>query len=163
MAQRQDPRSHENLLDLHMETIHPLVVHFPIALFLSALLVDLVALGLKRPAWHRVALWNLSLGTLGAAVAVLTGLRAEEIAKHSFEIWKIMELHERLGITTLTLGIMVTSWRLWKRDRLTSRARILTLIAMMVMASTVGFGAYLGGRMVYEFGVGGSFGASSPQ
>lgn len=141
-----------------MESLHPLIVHFPIALVLTALLIDLLALSLKRPAWHRIALWNLSLGTLGAGVAVLTGLQAEEVAKHSFEIWKIMQLHERLGITTLTLGVLVTSWRLWKRDQLTLPVRMLTMAAMIAMASTVGFGAYLGGRMVYEFGVGGSFG-----
>ncbi len=141
-----------------MESLHPLVVHFPIALLLSALLLDGLALALKRPHLHRVALWNLALGTLGAGAAVLTGLQAEDVGKHSFEIWQVMQLHKRLGITTLILGIMVTSWRLWKRDRLSRRARTLTLAAMLAMASTLGVGAYLGGRMVYEFGVGGSFG-----
>ena len=141
-----------------MESIHPLIVHFPIALLLTALLVDGLALILKRPALHRIALWNLSLGTLGAGAAVLTGLQAADVAKHSFEIWRIMELHERLGITTLIVGIMTTSWRLWKRDQLTARTRMLTMAAMMFMASTLGFGAYLGGRMVYEFGVGSLFG-----
>ncbi len=141
-----------------MESLHPLVVHFPIALLLTALLLDGMALGLTRPALHRVALWNLTLGTLGASVAVLTGLQAEEVAKHSFEIWRIMELHERLGITTLIFGIMVTSWRWWKRDQLSHRARVLTMAGMVLIASSISFGAYLGGRMVYEFGVGGSFG-----
>jgi len=141
-----------------MESLHPLVVHFPIALLLSALLLDGLALALKRTPLHRVALWNLALGTLGAGAAVLTGLQAEDVAKHSFEIWQVIQLHKRLGITTLILGIMVTSWRLWKRDRLSRRARTLTLAAMLAMASTLGVGAYLGGRMVYEFGVGGSFG-----
>ena len=141
-----------------MESIHPMVVHFPIALLLTALFVDGLALILKRPTLHRVALWNLSLGTLGAGVAVLTGLQAEDVAKHSFEIWQIMQLHKRLGITTLILGMMVTSWRWSKRDQLSQRARLLTVVGMLVMASTISLGAYLGGRMVYEFGVGGSFG-----
>ena len=143
-----------------MESIHPLVVHFPIALLLTALLLDFIAVGLKRPAFHRLALWNLTLGTLGAATAVLTGLQAEDVAKHSFEIWKIMNLHERLGITTLALGLLVVSYRLWRRDQLSRRARLLTIVVMLIMSSTLGFGAYLGGRMVYEFGVGGSFGRS---
>ena len=141
-----------------MESLHPLVVHFPIALLLSALVLDILALALKRPPIHRIALWNLCLGTIGAAVAVLTGLRAEDVAKHSFEIWKIMNVHERLGITTLILGIMVAGFRLGKRDRLTPRARALTMAVMLIMAATLGTGAYLGGRMVYEFGVGGTFG-----
>ena len=137
-----------------MESIHPLIVHFPIALLLTALCLDVLAVWAKRPGLHRVALWNLSLGTLGASAAVLTGLQAEDIGKHSFEIWKIMQLHKRLGITTLVLGIMIVAWRFSKRDQLTPRGRALTLAGMMAMASTLTIGAYLGGRMVYEFGVG---------
>ena len=137
-----------------MESIHPPIVHFPIALLLTALCLDGLAVWAKRPGLHRVALWNLSLGTLGAAVAVFTGLQAEDVGKHSFEIWKIMQLHKRLGITTLILGIMIVVWRLLKRDQLTRRGRALTLAGMMAMASTLTIGAYLGGRMVYEFGVG---------
>lgn len=91
-----------------MESLHPLVVHFPIALLLTAVCVDLAALVLKRPALHRVALWNLTLGTIGAGVAVLSGLRAGDVAKHSFEIWHVMELHKRLGFITLILGFGVT-------------------------------------------------------
>jgi len=141
-----------------MESLHPLVVHFPIALLLTAVALDTLALVLRRPSLHRVALWNLCLGTAGAAVAVLTGLQAEEVAKHSFEIWQIMQLHKRLGIVTLILGLMITGFRLGTRDRLTGRARALTVAAMLLMASTLSVGAYLGGRMVYEFGVGGRFG-----
>lgn len=146
-----------------MESVHPLVVHFPIALLLTALLLDGLAMILKRPAWHRVALWNLSLGTVGAGIAVLTGSQAAEIAKHSFDIHQVMELHRKLGIATLVLGALVTAWRLWRRDRLGKTSRGLTMLMLLVMAATLGYGAHLGGRLVYEFGVGGMFGrAQSP-
>ena len=143
-----------------MESLHPLVVHFPIALLLTAVGLDLAAVGLRRPGWHRVGLWNLSLGTVGAATAVLTGLRAEDVAKHSFEIWQVIQIHKRLGISTLILGIMVVTVRLLKRDQLSPRARVATLVAMVAMAATLSLGGYLGGRLVYEFGVGGSFGST---
>ena len=146
-----------------METFHPLVVHFPIALLLSAVAVDGLALLLKRPALHRIALWNLCLGTLGAGAAVLTGLQAEGVAKHSFEIWKVMALHERLGITTLILGLMASGLRLFTRDRLSPRLRFFTVALMLAMACTVAFGGYLGGRLVYEFGVGGAFEAKTTE
>ena len=141
-----------------MESVHPLIVHFPIALLLTATTLDLIAVLMKRPNLHRIALWNLGLGMLGAAAAVASGLRAQAVAKHSFEIWEVMEVHERLGITTLILAIMVLSWRVKHRDQLTRRARLLTLGVMLVMCTTVSVGGYLGGRLVYEFGVGGRFG-----
>ncbi len=71
---------------LPMESVHPLLIHFPIALLLTSLLLDVLAAALKRPELHQVALWNLGLGVAGAGVAVWTGLRAAEIAKHSYEI-----------------------------------------------------------------------------
>jgi len=145
-----------------MESLHPLVVHFPIALLLTALLLDALALILKRPALHRVALWNLALGTLGAGAAVWSGLQAGGVAKHTFEIHQVMELHRKLGIATLVIGILVTLGRLVVRERLPGWARAVSLILMLGMAGTLAYGAHLGGRLVYEFGVGGSFGATPP-
>jgi uncharacterized membrane protein len=142
------------------ESAHPLVVHFPIALLLTAVMVDVAALALKRAGLHHIALWNLTLGTLGAALAVLTGLHAESVARHSFDIWQVMALHKRLGIATLVLGLMAASWRLAKRDCLTPRGRVATLLLAAVMVGTLAWGAHLGGRLVYEFGVGGAFGRS---
>lgn len=143
-----------------MESAHPLVVHFPIALLLTAVLIDLLAIALKRPAWHRVALWNLVLGTLGAGLAVWSGLRAAEVAKHTFEIHQVMELHQRLGIATLTLGSLIVAWRLVARDQLGPRSRALATLLMAAMVGTLAYGAHLGGRLVYEFGVGGAFGTA---
>jgi len=146
---------------LPMESVHPLIVHFPIALLMTAVFLDITAMALKRPQFHRVALWNLSLGTVGAAVAVRTGLWAAEIAKHTFEIHQVMELHRKLGIATLILGVLIVGWRLWKRDRLGKRARVIVLIGMLAMAGTLGYGSHLGGRLVFEVGVGGPFGTKS--
>ena len=141
-----------------MESAHPMVVHFPIALLLTAVALDTAAFVLRRPVLHRPALWNLSLGTIAAGVAVFSGLRAEDVAKHSYEIWQVMELHERLGITTLILGAMAAAWRVGHRDQLTRRGRTVTFLLMLAMTGTLIVGAHLGGRLVYEFGVGGTFG-----
>ena len=141
-----------------MNNLHPMVVHFPIALLLSAWLLDVLALVTRRPHLHRFALCHLILGVIGAGAAVLTGLQAEDMAKHSFEMGQVMELHERCGIATLILGVGIVAWRLWRRDRWTPLTRAATMTLMTALASTVSVGAYLGGRLVYELGIGGSFG-----
>ncbi len=141
-----------------MESVHPLVVHFPVALLLTALFLDAIALIFKRPSLHRVALWNLGLGTLGAAVAVWTGLQAAEIAKHSFESHQVMELHRKLGIATLVMASVLLIYRLLRRDNLSVKGRVAALLVMAAIAGTLSFGAHLGGRLVYEFGLGGVYG-----
>lgn len=141
-----------------MESVHPIVVHFPIALLLTALGLDALALVLRREALHRVALWNLVLGTVGAAATVLTGLQAERVAKHTFEIHQVMELHKRLGLSTLALAVALSAWRLIARHHLALRGRLALLLAGTLLAGAVIGTGYLGGRLVYEFGVGGTFG-----
>ncbi len=143
-----------------MENIHPIVIHFPIALLLAALFIETLALLLKRPAWHRISLWNLFLGVLGAGVAVLTGRRAMATAKHSFEIGQVMELHERLGYLVLGIATAVLGWRLVKADSLSNRSRWVVWLFLLAACGVMVFSAHLGGRMVYEFGVGGSYGRS---
>jgi uncharacterized membrane protein len=142
-----------------MENIHPLTVHFPVALLMSALLVETLALLLRRPEWSRVSLWCLGLGALGAVVAVLTGRQAMATAKHSFEIHQIMLLHERIGYIVLAGYILVLGWRFLARG---SRGRQWVGWGLLAaLCGTMAYGAHLGGRLVYEFGVGGSYGRGS--
>ena len=61
-------------------------------------------------------------------------------------------------IAVLVTATLLSSYRLIFRDRLQTRDRVLTLLAMGAMAVLLGYGAFLGGRLVYEFGVGGTFG-----
>lgn len=144
-----------------MESFHPMLVHFPIALLMAAFLVETLALLFRRSGWHAVSFWCLGLGTLGALAAVLSGRQAMAVAKHSMEIYRIMELHERAGYGVLALAVFVTGWRLVKRDQLKPRTRRLLWVLMAAACGLMAFGATLGGRMVYEFGVGGSYGHTS--
>lgn len=142
-----------------MESVHPITVHFPIALLTAALLVETLALLLRRPALHAVSLWCMGLGTLGAVAAVLTGRQAMAVAKHSFEIHQIMELHERIGYVILAGSAILLIWRLAARG--STRFRWAGWLLLAALCGTMAYGAHLGGRLVYEFGVGGSYGRSS--
>ena len=143
-----------------MESIHPIVVHFPIALLLAALLLETLALFLKKPGWHAFSLVNLCLGVLGAGGAVLTGQWAEAAAKHSFEIYQLMELHEKIGKGVFCAALTVALVRLAMKDRLKGWLRWAAWAALAAACGAMAFGAHLGGRLVYEFGVGGSYGKS---
>ena len=56
-----------------MENAHPLVVHFPIALFVTAFALETIGLIFRWESARRVAWWNLAAGSLGAVGAGLTG------------------------------------------------------------------------------------------
>ena len=143
---------------LPMESIHPLIVHFPIALLIAALVFECLSLVFRVEAWRVTARWCLVAGAIGAAAAVASGLQAEKIAKHSFEIHQVMEQHEQFGIAVLVGSALLSIYGLVDLRRPIPFPRVAYVILLFLVTLTLSLGAHLGGRLVYEFGVGGSFG-----
>jgi uncharacterized membrane protein len=134
-----------------VQNVHPLFVHFPIALLLAAVALE-VAWWLARRDWLRnSATVSLVLGTLGAIAAVITGLIASEAVKPADAAYSIVEAHESVAISVLCLAVVLTIRRLLNWD---CRLSWLFLLAMLAMAGLVAWTGYLGGRLVFEFGVG---------
>jgi uncharacterized membrane protein len=53
--------------------IHPLAVHFPLALWLTSALFDILAWRRDDPMYRRAACWLVGLGLLGAAASIAFG------------------------------------------------------------------------------------------
>ena len=61
-----------------MHPIHPMLVHFPIALLSASVLFDTLSLRWRPDELRTAALYTLGLGLMGAAVSILSGSMAEE-------------------------------------------------------------------------------------
>jgi uncharacterized membrane protein len=139
-----------------LQNIHPLIVHFPIALLTVALLVYVMSWILRRPDWAWVALWMLALGTAGAAFAVWTGLRAEEGVMIAPSVREhILVHHKHFMITVLVLSVMLTAWALAARP-MPSRGRTLFIVMLLALTFCIIRGADYGGWMVFGYNAGGS-------
>jgi hypothetical protein len=55
---------------------HPVIIHFPIALFIISVAFDLLAIWRRNPAMARAAYYNLVAAALTAPVAIASGLTA---------------------------------------------------------------------------------------
>ncbi len=144
-----------------MESLHPMFVHFPIVLLIAAFLIETAALLFRKPEWSRISFWHLLFGALAALAAVCTGRLAMGIAKHSYQIYPVMEWHERIGYGVAALALTAVVLRFKSRDAASVRYRLAAWILLAVACGAMAFGAHLGGRLVYEFGVGGSYGRSA--
>lgn len=140
----------------HLQNIHPLIVHFPVALLPAAAFVYLLAWIAKRETWAWTGLWLLGLGTLGAAAAVASGLYGAEgvmIAPSVRE--QLLVNHKRIMLGVLGLSVVLSVWALATRPMPgKGRLAFLALLAVLVVAITVG--ADFGGRMVYDYNAGGN-------
>ena len=88
--------------------IHPLFTHFPIALLLSSLGFYLLGLVFKKEHFLKTGQWTLYFGTLGAAVAVWTGIQAANSVPHDETTHAMMMAHQYLGITVLILSALLS-------------------------------------------------------
>jgi len=137
-----------------MPNIHPMVVHFPIALLGSFVAMEFLGLFTGSDGVRGAASWMLYLGAAGALAAVVAGLHAAATVEHTAEVHAIIERHEGFGITVLVLAAALSVWRLIVRARFSARARAVHLIVAVIMAGMMALGADLGGLMVYGHGVG---------
>ena len=148
------------------EGFHPLVVHFPIALLISAPL--LIVLGLiwksRQQSFFIASFVLMLLGTLATFIAVATGQAAGEIALRNEEINKVIELHSNLATTTrnmfsaisiLFLFILLLP-KILKRE--IKPAINLLIIALFMVIYFIGIisianTAHQGGILVHQLGV----------
>ncbi|HST31171.1 MAG TPA: DUF2231 domain-containing protein [Chthoniobacterales bacterium] len=93
---------------------HPVVVHFPIALFIASALFEVLAAWRKQPALASVAYYNLFGAALSIPITIATGLAAWQFQLEGAALKGNLLLHLLLGLITATIILIL----LWKRFRL---------------------------------------------
>ena len=140
----------------HLQNIHPLIVHFPIAFLMGAVLFYFAAWIFKKDDWARTGFWVLLLGALSLAAAVGTGLYAEQGVMVALDVrQKLLEPHEKLMIATALLCYAATLWAILKRP-FPKRGRSAFLILLLAVVSLMTFAADFGGQLVYDYNAGGN-------
>ena len=149
------------------DSLHPLIIHFPIALLLLSPLLILISAVLpphKGRPYMTVALLVLLIGTGSLFISVSTGEAAAELAERGGAMNAVLAAHEDLasetqivfsGLSAILLGMFLLPQILRRQEsRLTSTFLPLAFLALY----TVGIvflvnTAHAGGRLVHEFGV----------
>jgi uncharacterized membrane protein len=140
----------------HLQNVHPVVVHFPIAFLVGAALFYGMAWVLGREALATTALWMLLLGTISAGIAVGTGLYAEEGVMVSHSVREhLLEPHEYLMLTTLGLSVLLAIWALVARPS-PQKGRLFFILLFVGLLVVMTIGADHGARMVYDYNAGGN-------
>lgn len=139
----------------HLQNIHPLIVHFPIAFLVGAALFYILSWIIPRDPLPYTAFFLLLLGTIAAAAAVATGLYAEEGVMVSRSVrTHLLETHEKLMIATLSLSVVSSFWAAVARP-FPRKGRPLFIILLLILLAVMSLGADYGARMVYDYNAGG--------
>lgn len=158
------------------DALHPMVVHFPIALlYIAPIFLILAAVFAKKSkAWLWASAIIIVAGTGFAFVAASTGEAAEEFAEGVVAAETTLEQHEEMAelveaiFGALSLSILAIAGAFQFVPFLKTRTRALQVIlASFLLAHFVGLGvlteaAHQGGRLVHEFGIQARTGGSTP-
>jgi uncharacterized membrane protein len=139
----------------HLQNIHPLVVHYPLALLSLTLPVYLATWIAGRPGWAWLAFGMLILGTVGGWAAAATGLYAEDGVMVARSVRAHLLLHhEHLMLVTVGLATIATVWA-GLAPPFPGRARPLFVLLLIALVTTMTVAADYGGRLVYDYNAGG--------
>ncbi len=136
-----------------MDTIHPIVVHFVIAMGLIAFLFDVIGLAGRRPALFEVSFWNLLLATVAIFVAIIFGEIEAGLANPYGASRDLLNWHSTLGWSLAGVLSVLSGWRYVIRSR---DPRVLPpvflvgggLLALLILAQMV-----LGSSLVWTYGL----------
>ena len=147
--------------------MHPLIIHFPIALLLVApifIVVGAVLTPAKGRSYLIAAMVLLLVGTAAIFVAVETGEAAGKLAERTPGMQQVLETHEALAertqavfsvLSVIFLALLAVPWLLKRADtRLTTTILPLAFLVLytagaLLLVNT----AHNGGRLVHEFGI----------
>lgn len=134
--------------------IHPILVHFAIALFFLSVLFDILGKLTKKEGFHSAAWFNLLFASLSVIATVIFGLIAEGRAPHTDAGHELLETHETIGFIVLGIVLILTIWRIILKGKLPVKGLAIYLIVSVLGVGLMFVGGYYGGEMVYTHGYG---------
>ena len=135
------------------DTLHPIVVHFVIAMVLFACFCDLVGYLRRNYLLYEVSWWNMFFATISIFIAIILGQIEAGLAQPYEAVEPVLNLHTLIGWSLSGIIAAITAWRYIIRSRNPEKVPIPYLGTVLVLVFIVGFQMYLGDKLVWVYGV----------
>jgi uncharacterized membrane protein len=131
-----------------MHEVHPMLAHFPLALLPIAFAADLAGRLTGRSGWMQIGRQLMPVAAISGAATAVAGLAAQEGVEVG-DAHDILVTHRNLNAGLIGLVGVLAFIRMHKTKPGTGY-----LLASAGALSGMVYTAYLGGKMVYDHGVG---------
>ena len=138
------------------QIFHPAVVHFPVALLITAAPMAILGAITRKPTWQRVATVCLVLGAATSFMAVETGEDMEEadyVASkaliHEHEEMAEKTMVAAIALALLAVGVEVVTARSMGPKMLGTGGRWAVVAGAVAVAGMVGYTGHLGAQDVW--------------
>ena len=130
-------------------SFHPLLVHFPIALFLFGALLDLFGIRLNRGHVRAAALWNMCAGSVSTVLAIPTGFVAALRMGYPLGYGTAIFGHLAAGISAAFLMLAVVLWRVRGMRQREEPSSWRYVLVLLLASGVVSLAGHWGGGLVY--------------
>ena len=127
---------------------HPVIIHFPIALFIASAVFDILAIWRKQPILAAVGYFNLVGAAITVPLAIATGLGAWRWQLEGATLKGNLRLHLICALTSAALIVILC----WKRSRIRAKGEspracyfVVMALGLMMIAVTGHLGGILSG------------------
>lgn len=133
--------------------IHPMIIPFPIALWVFSLVADVIYLWRGNPVWREyIAFYTLLGGIIGAAVAAVPGL-IDWLSLKDREVVKIANWHARLNVIALLIFAVSFYLRTSGGSEMVSGSHTIPFGLSVLGVILITISGWLGGEMVFKHAV----------
>lgn len=141
---------------IDLNHLHPMIVHFPIALLMVGFLADLLGITLKKEFFNRAGYYLLILGTIGVIAAYFSGEFAGDGVVEAGALGQALETHESAALISLWLMVGTALVRIGAVifNRYNGIIRIIAILLFFVGILSIARTGYYGGELVYKHAAG---------
>jgi uncharacterized membrane protein len=127
---------------------HVVLIHFPIALFITAVVFDFIAYWTRRRTFADAAYYNLLVAALATIPVIATGIMAWQLQLEGQKLKGILFLHLLLG--SVSGALICFAWWLHFRprkrnDELPAYRFAIEAVTLLVVMVTAHLGGFLSG------------------
>ncbi|MBD2424208.1 DUF2231 domain-containing protein [Cyanobium sp. FACHB-13342] len=136
-----------------MDTLHPIVVHFVIAMGLITFVFDLIGVLTRRSALFEVSFWNLLFATAAIFVAIIFGQVEAGLANPYGASRDILNLHSTIGWSLAGVLSLMSGWRYVIRSKDPQQLPLAFLGAGGLLAALIVVQVTLGNQLIWVYGL----------
>jgi uncharacterized membrane protein len=145
------PLNNENLP--YPDPIHPVIVHFVIAMVFFSAFCDVVGYFTRNHRLFEVSFWNLFVASICIFLAVIFGQFEAGLAQPYEAAKPVLDVHTITGWSLSAILVAITAWRFVIRNRDPLRVPPAYLGVTTFLSCLVFFQTYLGTRLVWVYGL----------
>tara|TARA_B100000700_G_C14614351_1_gene655140 strand:+ start:115 stop:612 length:498 start_codon:yes stop_codon:yes gene_type:complete len=136
-----------------IDVIHPIVVHFVIAMALIAVVFDFIGSISNKPNLYEVSFLNLIVATISIFIAIIFGQVEAGLANPYGYSRDILNYHSSIGWSLAAILSLITGWRYVDRQNNPKKLSNVFLIIDIFLAILVVLQVYLGDKLVWIYGL----------